>query len=241
MDRVPLRLGGQRSPKAGFMGPTTLAIVNALREGKALDGVGVVGTFKRKLPTLGTTNGAAMRVAPAGLIDPGDVVGACNTALVTCLRSHDTDVAIASACAVAAGVAVAMRGAIFEEVVKAFIQGGQPDTACGGPCTRSPGPRFSTRLKMALRSLGEPIATGASSPSRSRNRLRRAGLLIRSRRDRDLRLCQGRSAADGCALCECRRRHGHTRHDGRRNERGYGWRRGPAAVARHGVPCGQRS
>lgn len=139
------------SPKAGFMGPTTLAIVNALREGKPLDEVGVVGTSKRKLPTLGTTNGAAMRVAPAGLIHPGDIVGACNTALVTCLPSHDTDVAIASACAVAAGVAVAMTGATFDEVVKACIEGGELGAQLAAEHARvPPGPRFSTRLKMAL-------------------------------------------------------------------------------------------
>lgn len=143
------------SPKAGFMGPTTLAIVNALREGKPLDGVGVVGTSKRKLPTLGTTNGAAMRVAPAGLIHPGDIVGASNLALVTCLPSHDTDVAIASACAVAAGVAMAMTGTTLEEVVKACIEGGDLGAKLAADHARvPPGPRFSTRLKMALELAG---------------------------------------------------------------------------------------
>lgn len=139
------------SPKASFMGPTTLAIVNALREGKPLDEVGVVGTSKRKLPTLGTTNGAAMRVAPAGLIHPGDIAGACNTALVTCLPSHDTDVAIASACAVAAGVAIAMMGSPLDEVVRASIEGGELGAQLAAKHARvPPGPRFSTRLRMAL-------------------------------------------------------------------------------------------
>jgi len=143
------------SPKAGFMGPTTLAIVSALREGKPLDGVGVVGTSKRKLPTLGTTNGAAMRVAPAGLVHPGDIVGATHLALVTCLPSHDTDVAIASACAVAAGVAVAMTGAALDEVVKACIGGGHLGAQLAAEHARvPPGPRFSTRLSMALEIAG---------------------------------------------------------------------------------------
>ncbi|MGC4026748.1 MAG: ADP-ribosylglycohydrolase family protein [Mesorhizobium sp.] len=139
------------SPKSAFMGPTTAAIVNALREGKPLDTIGVVGTSKRKLPSLGNTNGSAMRVAPAGLVHPGDIASACNLALVTCLPSHDTDVAIASACAVAAGAAVAMVGAGHDEVIRACREGGVIGTRLAVEHARvPPGPRFTTRLDLAL-------------------------------------------------------------------------------------------
>lgn len=139
------------SPKATFMGPTTLAIVTALRQGKSLDTVGVVGTSKRKLPTLGTTNGAAMRVAPAGLVHPGNIAAACDLALVTCLPSHDTDVAIASACSIAAGVAAAMIGADVAAVVRACVEGGRIGTELAATHARvPPGPRYATRLDLAL-------------------------------------------------------------------------------------------
>lgn len=139
------------SPKATLLGPTTSAIVNALREGKSLDTIGVVGTSKRKLPSLGNTNGAAMRVAPTGLVHPGDIASACDLALVTCLPSHDTDVAIASACSVAAGAAAAAGGAGLEEVIRACREGGVIGTRLAEEHGRvPPGPRYTTRLDMAL-------------------------------------------------------------------------------------------
>ncbi|CTV23545.1 putative ADP-ribosylglycohydrolase [Escherichia coli] len=49
-----------------------------------------------------------MRVAPAGLIWPGKKEKACRLALITCLPSHDTNIAIASACAIAAATSQAM-------------------------------------------------------------------------------------------------------------------------------------
>ncbi|MGQ7148526.1 ADP-ribosylglycohydrolase family protein, partial [Escherichia sp. SS-MK2] len=53
--------------------------------------------LSRQAPNVGTTNGAGMRVAPAGLIWPGKKEKACRLALITCLPSHDTNIAIASA------------------------------------------------------------------------------------------------------------------------------------------------
>ena len=67
--------------------------------------VGVVGTSDRQMCKMGATNGSSMRVAPAGLVHPGDIEGACQTALITCLPSHNTQIAISAACAIAAGVA----------------------------------------------------------------------------------------------------------------------------------------
>ena len=52
------------SPKANFMGPSTLGIVRALQSGGDLARVGTIGTSLRKMTTVGNTNGAAMRVAP---------------------------------------------------------------------------------------------------------------------------------------------------------------------------------
>ncbi|SCB39146.1 ADP-ribosylglycohydrolase family protein [Rhizobium hainanense] len=146
------------SPKASFMGPSTLALVNALRGGQNFDTVGVVGNSSRKLTTMGNTNGAAMRVAPLGLIHPGNIEAACDAAVVTCLPSHDTDVAISSACAVASGCAVAVTGADVSEIVRACRDGAMRGAQLAVLHARvPPGPRLLKRLDMALE-----IAAGAT-------------------------------------------------------------------------------
>lgn len=139
------------SSKANFMGPSTLALVNALRSGQNFETVGVVGNSSRKLPTMGNTNGAAMRVGPVGLIHPGNIEAACDAALVTCLPSHDTDVAISSACAIASGCAVAMAGADTSRIVQACRDGSIRGARLATLHARvPPGPRLLKRLDMAL-------------------------------------------------------------------------------------------
>ncbi|TWB21759.1 ADP-ribosylglycohydrolase [Nitrospirillum amazonense] len=139
------------SPKAGFMGPSTVGIVAALRAGTDPALVGVIGQSRRKMTTIGTTNGAAMRVAPAGLVHPGDLDAACAQALVTCLPSHDTDVAIAAACAIAAGTARALVTDDIAAVITACIEGGRQGATLAARHARvGPGPRFQARLDLAL-------------------------------------------------------------------------------------------
>jgi len=139
------------SPKAGFMGPSTIGIVQALRAGTDPALVGVIGRSRRKMTNFGITNGAAMRVAPAGLIHPGDLQAACEQAFVTCLPSHDTDVAISSACAIASGVARALVEPSLGAVIDACREGGRIGVRLAQERARMlPGPRFLARLDMAL-------------------------------------------------------------------------------------------
>jgi ADP-ribosylglycohydrolase len=139
------------SPKSNFMGPTTKAVVDALREGTDLSRVGVIGNSRRKLPSMGNTNGAAMRVAPTGLVHPGDIESACRLALTTCLPSHDTQVAIASACAIAAGTSVALVASNHSQIVEACREGGAIGETLAKRAARCPpGPRFGSRLATAL-------------------------------------------------------------------------------------------
>lgn len=139
------------SPKAGFMGPSTAGIVQALREGRDTGAVGTIGGSRRKMTTVGTTNGAAMRVAPAGLLHPGDPLAACGQALATCLPSHDTDVAISAACAIAAATAAAVDGAVLSDVIEAALAGGAHGDALARRHARlAAGPNFLARTRMAL-------------------------------------------------------------------------------------------
>jgi len=101
-----------------FAGPTTRAAIEELRKGTDPYLVGRQG----RLTSLGTSNGAAMRVAPAGLAHPGDLEAAVRDAVTMCLPTHATQLAIAGACAVAAGIARALTpdADVFAVVQAAF-------------------------------------------------------------------------------------------------------------------------
>lgn len=139
------------SPKAGFMGPSTAGIVKALQEGTDTGSVGVIGQSRRKMTTVGITNGAAMRVAPAGLIHPGQIEAACEQAFVTCLPSHDTDVAISAACSVAAAVSRALISNSLDNVIAAALAGASIGERLARERARTvAGPSYGARLDMAL-------------------------------------------------------------------------------------------
>ncbi|KAF1042079.1 MAG: hypothetical protein GAK35_02924 [Herbaspirillum frisingense] len=140
------------SPKANFMGPSTALMVKALQEGGDVNDVGIIGRSRRKMTTIGITNGAAMRVAPAGLVHPGDIERACAQALVTCLPSHDTDVAISAACSVAAAASQALVSNDLRDVLAAAVRGGRIGEQLARERARSvAGPNYLARLDMALR------------------------------------------------------------------------------------------
>jgi ADP-ribosylglycohydrolase len=100
-------IDGDNSP---YVGPSTRKAVSAIKAGKPLEETGKNGD----------TNGSAMRVSPVGLIHPGDLEGAVRDAHVSCIPTHNTDVAISGACAVAGAIAVAMvDGTTLDEIIAA--------------------------------------------------------------------------------------------------------------------------
>ena len=144
------------SPKAAFMGPSTAGMVKALQEGGDTAAVGVIGQSRRKMTTVGTTNGAAMRVAPAGLIYPGRIEPACAQALVTCLPSHDTEVAISAACSVAAAVSSALVSDSLVPVLRAALDGARIGERLARDNARLvAGPSHLARLELALQIAAE--------------------------------------------------------------------------------------
>jgi len=139
------------SPKAGFMGPSTAGIVKALQEGSDTGSVGVIGRSRRKMTSVGTTNGAAMRVAPAGLIHPGQIEAACEQAFVTCLPSHDTEVAISAACSITAAASCALVSSSLDDVIAAALAGASIGERLARERARTvAGPSYLARLEMAL-------------------------------------------------------------------------------------------
>lgn len=142
----------QTSPMRHQMGPTTRPMLEALARGESADHIGVVGSSTRKLTSMGTTNGSAMRVAPAGLVHPGDVQGAVELAWVTCQPTHDTQIAAAAAGAIAAGVASALvPDADVFSVVGGALEGARRGEALGRREGRTvAGPNVGRRIEMAV-------------------------------------------------------------------------------------------
>ena len=70
------------------------------------------------------TDGAAMKIFPVGLINPGNVDKAVEEAAIMCMPTHPYNVTISSAAAIAAAVAKAMEPNIgLDDVLEAGIYG----------------------------------------------------------------------------------------------------------------------
>jgi ADP-ribosylglycohydrolase len=140
------RVGGDTSP---YVGPSTRRGVQALKRGEDPHTTG----------SWGDTNGAAMRISPVGLLHPGDPMGAIEDAAVVCIPTHNTNVAISGACAVAAAIAVGMiDGAALDAVIAAGVLGAELGRAKGRPWL---GPSVARRIEMAVeivRGAGDPLA-----------------------------------------------------------------------------------
>jgi ADP-ribosylglycohydrolase len=156
------RVGGDESP---YVGPSTRRGVNALKTGQDPHTTGIWGD----------TNGAPMRISPVGLMHPGDPVGAVEDAVIVCIPTHNTRVAMSGAGAVAAAVAVAMTHDVtLDAVVAAGMLGAELGFARGREWL---GPSVTRRIEMAveiarrpsdpldrLRELYDVIGTSLSVP-----------------------------------------------------------------------------
>lgn len=91
-----------RRGSADLLGPSTKRAIERLRAGEPPDEAGRDGT----------TNGAAMRVAPVGIAVPGSDADALLDAVVQASRvTHNSSIGIAAAAAVAAAVSAGVDGA----------------------------------------------------------------------------------------------------------------------------------
>ncbi len=129
------RVGGDESP---YVGPSTRRGVQALKRG---DDPHTTGQW-------GDTNGAAMRISPVGLLHPGDPLGAVADAATVCIPTHNTNVAVSGACAVAAAVAVAVLDDVsLDAVIHAGLLGAELGRKKGRSWL---GPSVARRIQMAV-------------------------------------------------------------------------------------------
>jgi len=131
-----------------MFGPSTRRAMEAIAAGNDPASV----CMQEKHPMAGASNGAAMKIAPAGLVHPADPDAAIRDAVTVCLPSHCTQTAIAAACAIAAGVSEAMKpDADVFSVVRAALQGARKGEAIGMEKARTvPLPCVADRIELAV-------------------------------------------------------------------------------------------
>ncbi len=107
-----------------FAGPSTRKALAELEQGKSPWETGLPP--ERGNHDLGTSCGAAMKVAPAGLAHPGDIDAAIRDAITMSIPTHHTNVAFAGAAATAAAIAAGIiPGASILSVTDAAIYGAE--------------------------------------------------------------------------------------------------------------------
>ena len=96
-----------------LLGPSTKRAVAAILAGTPPEEAGVAGT----------TNGAAMRIAPVGIaVSPGDLPTLVDHVVMASRVTHNTGIALAGAAAVAAAVSAGVSGATIAEATALGIE-----------------------------------------------------------------------------------------------------------------------
>lgn len=132
-----------------FAGPSTRKALALLREGRSPYETGLP---ERTLNDLRVSNGAAMKVAPAGLAHPGDLKGAIADAVLISTPTHCTNIAFSGAAAVAAAVAEALTAHPTPlSVADAAIYGAEEGDRIGKEQGNVvAGPSMCERLRLAV-------------------------------------------------------------------------------------------
>lgn len=132
-----------------FAGPTTRAAVEELRGNKPPlpEGGFVLVNDNGK-----ASNGGAMKISPVALFAAGDVDKAVRDAVVMCRWTHNNNIALSGATAVAAATAEAMkREATLQSVIDAGIYGAKKGFEIGSQTGKVlAGPSVEKRIQMAV-------------------------------------------------------------------------------------------
>ncbi|MDR2977576.1 MAG: ADP-ribosylglycohydrolase family protein [Streptococcaceae bacterium] len=132
-----------------FAGPTTRSSIAMYKDPdhqmKALPGAVTVDYASK------ATNGAAMKIAPAALLHPGDIEAAMQAAILITQVTHDNSLAISGACAVAAVCSASLaKDAVIEEALAAGLYGAVRGENLGKTLSREvAGPSVAERIRLA--------------------------------------------------------------------------------------------
>lgn len=121
-----------------YLGPSSARAIEEL----------LAGTSPRQAGKYGATIGAAMRAPALGLINPGDIPKAIDDAEIMSIPTHNTNLAIAGATAMAAAIATAMlEDSTMEKILEAAIDGAKEGERRGNLLM---GPSLHKRIELAL-------------------------------------------------------------------------------------------
>ncbi|MCB0193277.1 MAG: ADP-ribosylglycohydrolase family protein [Anaerolineae bacterium] len=96
----------------------------------------------------GDTKECAVRVSPIGLIHPGDPEAAIEEAIISCIPTHNSDVAVSATCAMAAAIAQALTpNTTLEDIVDIAIWAANEGLSHGHPWY---GPSIGRRIDFAV-------------------------------------------------------------------------------------------
>lgn len=132
-----------------FAGPTTRSAVAMYKDPslkmKPLPGAATVDYASK------ATNGAAMKIAPAGILYPSDLEGAIDAAITITQVTHDNALAISGACAVAATTSASLaRHATVDEALSAGFYGAlRGETKAKFTSREVAGPSVVERIRLA--------------------------------------------------------------------------------------------
>lgn len=142
---------------APFAGMTTRNVVNRLNQEEHMDMWSYIGHLGNKLYKghyyALSSNGAASKAYPAGLLNGGDIEKAIQDAVELTMASHDDPYSISGACAVAAAVSEALKeNTSVYKIIKAAHYGsiqGERLARARADIWTYPGPSVTKRIEMA--------------------------------------------------------------------------------------------
>jgi ADP-ribosylglycohydrolase len=171
-----------------FLGPTTTAALEMYKNGETeykAPGNSLVVDYAAK-----ATNGAAMKIATAGILHPGDLEGATEAAITIASVTHDNDLALSGAIAVACATAESLsEHATVDSVLAAGYYGAVHGRAVAGARSRKvAGAGVSSRIELA-----HQIVSG---PGTKEERLRRLSEVVGS----GIHISEAVASAFGCIM-----------------------------------------
>jgi ADP-ribosylglycohydrolase len=146
-----------------LLGPSTKRAIDAINDGVAPEEAGRGGD----------TNGAAMRIAPVGIMMPMEPLDALVAKVAeTCRSTHNTSVAIATASAVAAAISFGIAGGSWHKAVEHAAEAASLGAKLGyGPAGANVPDRIGRACEIvhgrpeqeAIRLIAEQVGTGVAA------------------------------------------------------------------------------
>lgn len=122
-----------------YLGPSTRNALMKLLQGASIEEAG----------RYGTTNGAAMKISPIGIIDRRKLDKTIKDVYKICLPTHGTSIAISAAAAVACAISAAFdENPTTEEIISAAIYGAREGEKLG---FKYPAASVEKRIQLALK------------------------------------------------------------------------------------------